>query len=251
MASQTLRPRRPRPNVPDSHLVSHLAYADEAVFEEEKQKVLGKVWRLACHESEMPDPYDYRTFDYVQPPLLMIRGGDGRIRSFVNVCSHRGAKLVNEVSGTAKQLTCFYHHWTYDAEGRCVDIPRGHAYDASGLKIEDCGLREVRTEVKLGLVFFNLDDACIPLDEFLGDAFESLEAALSEDLEVFHYSRSIINGNWKDWQSTNMDPYHELMHARVRQTAIMTDAGMQGRQFQFYPNGHARVGGMVARLYKA
>ena len=101
-------------------------------------------------------------------PLLAIRGGDGQVRSFVNVCSHRGAKLVNEVSGNARQVQCFYHHWTYDPEGNCIGIPRAQAYEASGLDQENCGLREVRTEVRHGLVFFNLDRDCKPLDEHLG-----------------------------------------------------------------------------------
>ena len=246
MASRRDHAPERRPNVPDSHLVSHLAYADDDVFEEEQRKILDRVWRLACHESELPEKYDFRTFDHVRPPLLIIRGGDGRVRSFVNVCSHRGAKLVDEASGNARQMTCFFHHWTYDTQGRCTNIPRGEAYDASGLKIEDCGLREVRTQVKLGLVFFNLDDDCMSLDDFLGDALESMAPALSEDLEVFHYHRTIVEGNWKDWQSTNMDPYHEFMHAVVRQTNIMTEAGMEGRRIHIYPNGHARFGGMTA-----
>ena len=238
-------------SLPDTHYVSAAAYADEEVFKREKERILNKVWRLACHESELPNSYDFRTFDHVGMPLIMIRGDDGKIRTFVNVCSHRGAKIIHDVSGNAQQIKCFYHHWTYDSRGECIGIPRAEAYESCGLRIEDCGLREVRTELKLGLVFFNLDNACLPLDEHLGDAFESMTGALSQDLEVFHFNRTLLDGNWKDWQATNMEPYHEYMHSVVRRTNIMTEAGFAGRSMHVYPHGHARFLGMSADYTQA
>ncbi len=232
--------------IPRSHYVSAAAYNDEDVFAMERERILDKVWRLACHESELAEKYDFRTFDHVGVPLLTIRGGDGKIRSFVNVCSHRGAKLVNAVSGNARQIQCFYHHWTYDSDGNCIGIPRAQAYEACGPSLDDCGLREVKTDMKLGLVFFNLDDDCGPLDAHIGDALESMAQALSVGLEMIHFHRTIVKGNWKDWQATNMEPYHEVMHAVVRQTNLMTEEAFAGRSIHLYPNGHARFLGMTA-----
>ena len=246
MATSDKGSRAPPYDLPDSHLVGRAAVADEAVHAEEKEKILDRVWRLACHESELAEKFDYRAFDRINPPLVMIRGDDRRIRCFVNVCSHRGARLIDEPSGNAEHIMCFFHHWSYDSRGRCINIPRSEAYARHGLDKADCGLREVRCETYGGLVFFNLDDGAEPLEGWLGDAFESLDAALACDLEVFHYSRGVLKGNWKDWQSSNMDPYHEFMHARLRRTNVMTEAGMAGRSFQTYPNGHARFGGMAA-----
>ena len=250
MATSDKGSRAPPYDLPDSHLVGRAAVADEAVHAEEKEKILDRVWRLACHESELAEKFDYRAFDRINPPLVMIRGDDRRIRCFVNVCSHRGARLIDEPSGNAEHIMCFFHHWSYDSRGRCINIPRSEAYARHGLDKADCGLREVRCETYGGLVFFNLDDGAEPLEGWLGDAFESLDAALACDLEVFHYSRGVLKGNWKDWQSSNMDPYHEFMHARLRRTNVMTEAGMAGRSFQTYPNGHARFGGMAADYSK-
>ena len=246
MTTETANDRRGHLGIPHSHYVSAAAYNDEEVFEVERERILDRVWRLLCHESELPEKYDFRTFDHVGLPLLTIRGGDGKIRSFVNVCSHRGAKLVNDVSGNAQQLRCFYHHWTYDSEGNCIGIPRSQAYEACGLEQQNCGLREIMTEAKLGLVFFNLDRECKSLDEHLGDALESMEQALAVNLEVIHFNRTIVKGNWKDWQATNMEPYHEFMHAVVRQTNIMTEEAFAQRSILLYPNGHARFLGMTA-----
>ena len=248
MTTETANDRRGHLGIPHSHYVSAAAYNDEEVFEVERERILDRVWRLLCHESELPEKYDFRTFDHVGLPLLTIRGGDGKIRSFVNVCSHRGAKLVNDVSGNAQQLRCFYHHWTYDSEGNCIGIPRSQAYEACGLEQQNCGLREIMTEVKLGLVFFNLDRDCKSLDEHLGDALESMEQALAVNLEVIHFNRTIVKGNWKDWQATNMEPYHEFMHAVVRQTNIMTEEAFAQRSILLYPQRSRPVPGHDGRL---
>jgi methanesulfonate monooxygenase large subunit len=128
----------PFTNLPATHYVSDLAYTDQDVFDEEMKLIMGRVWRLVCHESELAQKFDYRTFDPVGVPLLIVRGEDGKIRSVVNVCSHRGAKLVNEVSGNSRFLTCFYHHWRYDSAGRCVSIPRAGAYDGTSVTPSQC-----------------------------------------------------------------------------------------------------------------
>ena len=122
MASSENGSRSAPYNVPDSHLVGREAVANEVVYAEEKEKVLDRVWRLACHESELPEKFDFRSFDRINPPLVVIRGDDARIRCFINVCSHRGARLINEPSGCSEHITCFFHHWSYDTRGRCTNI---------------------------------------------------------------------------------------------------------------------------------
>ena len=227
------------PQVPDTHFVSGLVYSDDEIFEQERKLIFGKVWSIACHESELPERYSFRTSDYAGTPIIITRGEDNRVRTFVNVCSHRGAKLVTERSGTTERFTCFYHLWTYDTRGACVGIPGDDAYESSGLRIEDCGLREVKTEVKLGLVFINLDDAASPLADFVGDALDPFEQILGEkELDVFHYQRSVLDANWKAWMETNLDAYHAGMHFLLRKTQ-----GDAGRQIRLYPGGHVSTGG--------
>jgi methanesulfonate monooxygenase large subunit len=227
------------PGVPASHYVSGTVYTDPAIFEEERQKIFLKTWRLACHESELAAPGDFRTYDHVGLPIVSIRGPDNVIRSFLNVCSHRGAKLVQAPAGNALRLVCFYHLWAYDAEGACIDIPRAEGYRTVGLRKEECGLRRVRTEVKLGLVFINLDDEAESLDQFLGPALERFEAVMgSGNLEVIHYSRQVIAANWKAWMETNVDAYHTFMHVGLRRTQLDTT-----RRITVYANGHTGGGG--------
>ena len=241
----------PFASLPSTHYVSDLVYTDQKVFDDEMKLIMARAWRLVCHDSELSKVFDFRTFDNVGVPLLVMRGEDGKIRSFVNVCTHRGAKLINQVRGNARILTCFYHHWRFDTHGKCISIPRSGAYEKIGMTRDECGLREIRTETKYGLVFINLDDNAAPLDDFLAGALEYMKPALSDvELEVFHFHRTVVPGNWKDWQATNMDPYHEFMHSRLRQTNVMNNDGMGGRAIKLFPNGHANFRGMSARYDK-
>lgn len=233
--------RTPPALAPESY-VSGDVYADPAIFETERDKIFARTWRIACHESELAAPFDFRTYDHLGIPLISIRGADGVVRTFFNVCSHRGARLVSEVSGNAKRLTCFYHLWTYDAEGRCIDIPRPEAYETVGLTKEDCGLRAVRTETKLGLIFITLDEAAAPLSSYLGHLLDHFEEPMgARPLEVFHFHRAELTANWKAWMETNLDAYHTFMHVVLRRTQVDS-----ARQIKIHPNGHAAGEGLRA-----
>jgi methanesulfonate monooxygenase large subunit len=213
-------------------------YTDDGVYADELRGIFGRTWRLACHESELPNRFDYRCFEHAGQPLFCIRGADGVVRTFVNACSHRGARLLAEPSGNASKIVCFYHLWTYDAAGSCVGIPRPSAYEASGASRAGLGLRAVRTEVHLGLVFVNLDDDAPPLADFLAGALAPFDEILgSAPLEVFHYSRATLACNWKAWQETNMDLYHEYMHVVLRKTQLNA-MPMENRRLLLRANGH-------------
>ena len=248
MASRRFADRALPPDLKPSEYVSGAVYRDEGVFQSELDQVLSKVWHFACHESEIPNAGDYRTFQHAKQPLLVIRGEDDSVRCFFNVCSHRGARLLGDAAGTASRLTCFYHLWTYDTEGRCVDIPREEGYAPTGLDKSALGLREVRAETKSGLVFVTLDDGAPPLDDFLGQSLEIFDEVFGDDTveyEVFHFHRGTVNANWKAWQETIVDLYHEFMHVVLR-TTQMTAAPMAERDMRTYPNGHLAIGGLKA-----
>ncbi|MDA0369041.1 MAG: aromatic ring-hydroxylating dioxygenase subunit alpha [Proteobacteria bacterium] len=231
------------PKLPATHYTRGDIYRDEAIFEDEQERIFKKVWRLACHESEVASPGDFRTLEYAGTPLVVVRGQDGVIRTFVNVCSHRGARIVHQPAGNMRHMVCFFHLWTYDLTGSCTSIPRPEAYEKQNLNKDKLGLREVRTGRKCGLVFVNLDDACESLDDYIGDALEAFENVLTEnDLEVFTYQHATIDANWKEWQETNLDLYHEYMHVALRKTQIDPKA-MNQRELKVYPKGHIRGGG--------
>ncbi|PPR79144.1 MAG: 2-aminobenzenesulfonate 2,3-dioxygenase subunit alpha [Alphaproteobacteria bacterium MarineAlpha2_Bin1] len=234
-------------SLPETHFVSGNVYTDKTIFETEKSKIFFHTWHFLCHESELLDKYDFRTISFLGQPLIIIRGSDNKIRSFLNVCSHRGAKIIHSPSGNSKKLTCFYHLWSYNDRGECTSIPREKGYDNANLQKRLCGLTEIKTDVFMGMIFISFNKKIMPLNDFIGNSLDPFKDTLcSGELEVFHYSKSTIKSNWKAWQETNLDLYHEWMHVLLRKTQI--NAGnMKDRKVKIMPNGHAMVGGLKAK----
>jgi methanesulfonate monooxygenase large subunit len=243
-AAQWLRP----PAFPPTHYVHTGVYSDAALFREEQQRIFDKCWIIACHESEIPLAYDYRTFSHPGgTPLVVVRGQDGTVRTFYNICPHRGNTLLYEPSGNARTIRCIFHSWAFDTTGRCISISRGEQGYQDRFGCENAGLREVRTSVGYGgFVWVNVDDGAPPLADFVGDALGLLEEHLGMPLEVFHYHRAIVDTNYKLWHDTNSEFYHDYMHYFNRITG-MQQPGYFERRYTGYPNGHASVGSMSVK----
>jgi len=232
--------RRP-PKLPNTHFVDNIVYSDKDIFQKEIENIYKKVWTFTCHESELPNPHDFRTATVAGIPLVLLRGKDRVIRTFYNVCSHRGATLVREPRGNARMLTCFFHLWSYDDLGKCVSITRDEAYSSCQLEKQNLALREVKTEISHGLVFVNLDDTSVPLEKFLGSALENFDEILGgTEYEIFHFNRTLVHANWKMFHETNMDSYHEFMHWVNRQTSLKAKNYYE-REVKLYDNGHCTM----------
>lgn len=237
--SRTMRAWEAAPQLPSDHYVSSDIYTDKEVFELEIDRIFSRQWKFVCHESELPEKGDYRSVNHAEWPLVIHRGVDGIVRAFLNVCSHRSALVATAPRGNAKTLTCFFHLWGYDSEGDCVHITKPDGYaDCKFVCKENMGLREVKCAVRLGMIFVNMDDEAEEFDSFVGDAFTQLEEVMgSVPLETFHLHRVQVNGNWKQWQETNMELYHEWGHVVNRTTSIMAKKYHE-RKWYIHPNGH-------------
>ena len=248
--SRTAREWEHAPELADEDFVSALVYTDEDIFAEEMARVKRCTWKLACHESEIAALNDYRTIDHAGFPLIVTRSSDGVIRTFINSCSHRAAQVLRVPHGNAANWTCLFHHWTYDNTGACVAIPREEEFAESGVCAANSGLREVRTAVRLGMVFVNLDDDAPAFDDDIGDALENVADVMGgPDLEVFSVHRSTINANWKQLMEVQMELYHEYLHFINRQVA-MSGSGYLERKWRIYPNAHATLDPMVQNYDK-
>jgi methanesulfonate monooxygenase large subunit len=237
------------PPLPATHYVDPLIYTSAEILVEERAKLFARSWLIACHESELAQRYDYRTYRHpAEKNLVIVRGDDDVVRAFYNVCSHRGNTIVYNPAGNAKHLLCIFHTFAFDCRGACVAIPREKAGYQDRLSKTDFGLRAVRTEIGFGgFVYVNLDDAAAPLGEFIGEALDDMLPSLeTEPLEVFSFHRAIVPTNYKLWHDTNSEFYHDYMHYHNRQTSMM-QPGYYDRRYTTFPNGHARVGDMVVK----
>ena len=234
-----------KPNLPETHYVDTKIYTDMGLFREEQAKIFNKCWIIACHESELPGAHDYRTFNHPGgAPLIVVRGDDMKIRSFYNICPHRGNTLLYDPVGNAARITCIFHAWSFDSKGSCTDISRGKQGYQDRLCADDFGLREVKAEIGFGgFVWVNVDDSSCSLSEYIGDAMGLLDENLQEPMEVFHYHKVVVDTNYKLWHDTNSEFYHDYMHYFNRITGMM-QPGYFDRKYIAYPNGHASVGSM-------
>jgi methanesulfonate monooxygenase large subunit len=239
------------PPLRSSEWIDSRIYTEEAIFEEEMEKIFKKTWIPVCHESELPKPYDFRTTSIAREPVVICRGPDNVIRAFLNVCPHRGMIIERrpagsffepQPSGNPKRMTCMFHAWQFDMKGNCVYVSREKEGYQDRLRKEDVGLRRLRCEVKFGgFVWVNLDDNPVSLEEWAGKPFECLRKTLeAEPLEVFHYHKAIVETNYKLWHDTNCEFYHDFMHYHNRVTGF-NDAYF-ARKNESFENGHIVVG---------
>jgi len=183
------------------HSLEARYYTDPAIFERERSGLLVRSWQYAGHESQVRDAGDYFAFDLAGESLFCIRGRDGELRTFYNVCQHRAHQFV-EGSGTTRVVVCPYHAWTYELTGRLRAGPNIRAvpgFDRSAI----C-LTPVRTEVFHGFIFVNLDDGAAPMDDWYPGVREELAEYVPDiaELEPLEWVDIPERCNWKVWSRT-------------------------------------------------
>ncbi len=140
-------------------------YHDAEFFEAEKRAFLRAAPQIVCHASEIAEPGEWRSLDYLGESLFVIRGDDGAVRAFANVCRHRGSRLVDGNAGCAKVLTCPYHAWSYARDGRLVGVPQRSEYP--GLDPDKLGLLPVGLEKWNGFLFVTLEPGAPSVGEMM------------------------------------------------------------------------------------
>src|ERR1700724_2408614 len=116
-------------------------YRDADFLEAEKERVFATSWQVMCHVSDIPNPGDYHTLDFLGEPLVAVRAQDG-VNAFFNVCRHRAARLLDGGSGhCAGRIVCPYHAWTYALDGRLTTLPHRKEFDDFSLR--SYGLKSV------------------------------------------------------------------------------------------------------------
>src|SRR5262245_46206582 len=163
-----------KPDLPATHFLDNRIYTDPDIFQDEQRNIFARVWQFVCHESEVANPGDFRCLSVATKPVVIVRGKDGKIRGFYNICRHRSAEVVREESGNASGFICFYHHWGYDLDGSLTSVSKPAGYNAVKLDKSKLSLVPIRVDTIAGLVFACLDENPPPLREFLGEIMSPL-----------------------------------------------------------------------------
>ena len=183
----------------------------EDFFELERRLLFPRSWCAVAVGAELPEPGDALPTSLAGWPLLLVRGRDGGIKAFHNICRHRGMRVVMEPCKGRNNFSCPWHGWTYDLDGRLVGTPhlggRGvHRVEAHDR--DELGLKPVRVGCWNDLVVVNIDGEAPPLGEFTREIDGFLSGYPFKALGHAGKWQSVYEGNWKIAMEGGVEEYH-------------------------------------------
>ncbi|MDG2112991.1 MAG: Rieske 2Fe-2S domain-containing protein, partial [Actinomycetota bacterium] len=180
-------------------------YLDQDVLDRELALVWAHIWQVACSVDHVRDPGDY--FEYRCGPysVLVVRGDDGELRAFQNVCRHRGNLLCQGAGSGLTELRCGFHSWSWSLKGELREVPSRRGFGA--LRNDDLPLLPARVDTWGPLVFVNLDLAADSLSEWLEGVPGDVEWV---DIDDFHcgVTTTPVSCNWKVVSEGFSESYH-------------------------------------------
>ncbi|MBS0560206.1 MAG: aromatic ring-hydroxylating dioxygenase subunit alpha [Proteobacteria bacterium] len=186
-------------------------YTDPEVFKAEIAHIHLKHWFFAGRVEEVANPGDFKALETVGGPAALVRGQDGVLRAFANICRHRNSILL-EGKGCAHSIVCPYHGWSYELDGTLAGAPGMR--EVPEFEKPPHGLLPIRMETWDGAIFLNFDDAAPPLSEHLGDLPELLGSHRFGDMRVTWQIEIETRCNWKLLLENAMESYHTgIVHA--------------------------------------
>lgn len=205
-------------------------YYDPEFFEAEKKAFLRAAPQVVCHESEIGNPGEWRTLDYLGESVIVVRGDEGKVRAFANVCRHRGSRLVDGSGGCARLLTCPYHAWSYARDGRLVGVP--HRSEYPDLRTEDLGLEPIALEQWRGFLFIRLEAGAPSVAEMMAPYEEEVAPYRFEELRAI--GRVTLRPRSLNWK-TIADNYSDGLHIPVGHPGL---SRLFGRNYRIEANEH-------------
>jgi phenylpropionate dioxygenase-like ring-hydroxylating dioxygenase large terminal subunit len=176
----------------------------------EYARILRPSWQVVCHVSSIPNPGDFATLDLGPDSVVALRGSNGEVRAFHNVCRHRGARLLDGEGHCPKAIVCPYHGWSYRLSGELLGMPMRESFP--GLDRGEFSLKPVRSEQMLGFVFVSLEGDPPPLAEIWGGISEELAPYRIEEMRP---CGPVTVEYWEaDWKLA-MDNYLESYHVPI------------------------------------
>ena len=207
-------------------------YTDPEVFKIETNGLLTRTWQFAGHANQLKETGDYFTFDMAGESLFCIKGRDGEIRTFYNVCQHRAHQLVSG-QGQTRVVVCPYHAWTYELTGELRAGPNIKAVE--GFDKSSICLTSVRTEIFLGFIFVNLDNDAKPMDDWFPNVRTELESYIPhwDTLAPLEWVEIPENCNWK----VSVENYSECYHCTLNHPTFSTGV-VRPETYDIQPQGY-------------
>ena len=189
------------------------SFFNNEMFEAEKDLLFRRHWQLICHSNDIPNAGDFITWNLIGERALVIRGKDGKIRAFHNLCKHRGSRVIADDAGTCKStITCPFHGWTYNLDGTL----RGASRPSSLPKLDpvEYGLPPLEMDIWNGFIFVRFQPGPQPA---LSDILKKFDDEVSQ-YELFDlkptgdgFWTEEIDANWKCVRDVDNEGYHVPM----------------------------------------
>lgn len=195
---------------PDDFGLPAWTYRDPEFFALERERVFRPAWQVVCHTSDIPSAGDFHTLELLGEALVVVRGADGAVRGFHNVCRHRAARLLDGPRGSCRRIVCPYHAWTYELDGRLAGVPDRASYPALDAARER--LAAVDTEVCAGFVFVRLAGGGPSVAEMIAPYAGEIARRGFERLEPL--GRVTLRPRAVNWKNVG-DNYSDGLHIPV------------------------------------
>ena len=207
---------KPRDALPlDARTLPARYYTDPAHFLLERERFLAGMWAFVGREDEVARPGDTILREVADESLIIVRGDDGEVRAFYNVCRHRGTRLLTEPeSCVGKRIQCPYHAWTFDLRGRLVGAP--HMDEGPRFRKADYPLKPVPLGRWDGHLFVHLGEHPGPLEAQLGDLPARFGPWGMGDLRRAHRISYDVKANWK----LILQNFSECLHCAIIHPAL-------------------------------
>jgi phenylpropionate dioxygenase-like ring-hydroxylating dioxygenase large terminal subunit len=196
---------------PDDFSLPSWAYNDTEFLALERERVFRPSWQVICHVSEIPNPGDYQCFDFIGEMLFALRGNDGVVRAFHNVCRHRASRLLDGPRGhCTRRIVCPYHAWSYDLEGRLASVGNRDAFPHLDIARE--ALVPVEMEMWRGFVFARIQGGGPTVAQMMAPYDGEIAPHRFEELEPI--GRVTLRPRKVNWKNVG-DNYSDGLHIPV------------------------------------
>src|ERR1700758_4687462 len=185
-------------------------YVDPRIAELEAQTVFTNTWQVVGRADQVERPGQFVTATVAGEPIVAVRGHDGVLRGFYNVCRHHAAAVVTEPCGQASILHCPYHGWNYGLDGSLKGMPE---FDGvKNFERQENGLVPVKAEIWEAFVFVTLDPKAQSLHDFLGGLVKRCAPLGLAKLHYFDSRVYEIACNWKVFVDNYLDGGYHVPH---------------------------------------
>ena len=194
----------------DAYTIPASWYTDARVGKLENENVFARTWQAIARTEQLESAGQYVTAAVAEEPIIVVRGGDNKLRAFYNVCRHHAMIVMGEPCGYVQHLRCPYHGWTYSLEGDLRGVTEFEG--VRHFERAQNGLVPVPVETWENFVFVNLDLGAAPLHDFLGALVARARPLGFGGLKFVERRSYTLQCNWKVYVDNFLDGGYHVPH---------------------------------------